>query len=161
ANTLLGGTGNDTLNGLSGADRLYGEEGADTLIVSSADLPTVAIIDGGVDASIDTLQVTGIGAGGSLALNTFDTKVTSIETLDIQDGDNSTLSFGLSEIQEMVGNGNASSLTIRMDSGDIMNFTFGANETVDNNFDNTFGITQYVFSDSVTLATATIDLVAV
>lgn len=96
-----------------------------------------------------------------LDLSTFDANVTSIEKLDIKDGINSALTLGLTDIQAMVDNGNASSLTIRMDTGDSLSFNLAANDSVSSTFDPTFGITQYTFSNSLSLATATLDLVTV
>jgi Ca2+-binding RTX toxin-like protein len=160
ANSLVGAAGDDILNGGGGADNLYGGTGADTLIVATNDLVS-SIINGGTDASIDILQITGIAGGSTLDLSTFDANVTSIEKLDIKDGVNSALTLGLTDIQAMVDNGNASSLTIRMDTGDSLSFNLAANDSVSSTFDPTFGITQYTFSNSLSLATATLDLVTV
>ncbi len=113
------------------------------------------------DGSIDTLQITGITAGSSLALSSFDAKVTSIEKLDILDTKISTLTFGLADIQAMVDNGNTSTLTIRKDSGDILSFT-GAGDTVLNNLGgSTYDplATHYVFTNGA--LTATLDFVTV
>jgi hypothetical protein len=107
------------------------------------------------------LQLTGITGGSALDLSAFDANVTSIEKLDIKDGVNSVLTLGLTDIQAMVDNGNASSLTIRMDTGDTLSFNLTTNETVSSVFDPTFGITHYTFFDSVSSATATLDLVTV
>jgi Ca2+-binding RTX toxin-like protein len=160
ANTLMGDLGDDTLIGGGGADTLDGGAGADTLVVATGDLASTIII-GGADASIDILQITSITAGTTLALSSFDADASSIEKLDIKDGVNSTLTLGLTDIQAMVDNGNTSSLTIRMDSGDTLSFNLAANDSVSSTFDQTFGVTHYTFSNSVSLATATLDLVTV
>ncbi len=159
-NDVLTGNANDnTLIGGGGADTLSGGGGADTLVVATADLVNTVVDGGSADTSIDTLQLTGMAAGTTLDLSTFDANVSSIEKLDIKDGTNSTLALGLNDIQAMVDNGNASSLTIRMDSGDTLSFNLAANDTVSSSFDPTFGTTHYTFSNSVSLATATLDLV--
>ena len=128
------------------------------LVVANSDLTNIGLIDGGAD--FDTLKITGMGTG-TLALSSFDAKVTSIEKLDILDGVNSTLALSGADIRAMVDNGNASSLIIRMDSGDILSFTGG--DTVLNNLGgSTFNLaaTHYVFTDAA-FATATLDFVTV
>ena len=154
---LYGGAGNDTLSGGGGADTLYGDAGADTLAAATGDLASTTI-NGGTDTSIDTLQITGIAAGSTLALGSFDANVTSMEKLDIKDGVNSNLALGLSDIQAMVDSGNTSSLTIRMDSGDTLSFN-GVGDTVSSAFDPTFATTHYTFTNGA--LAATLDLVTV
>ena len=61
----------------------------------------------------------------------------------------------------MVDNGNASSMTIRMDTGDTLSFNLSPNDSVSSAFDPTFGITHYTFANSISLAAATLDLVTV
>lgn len=169
-NNLLGSTNNDiltgnaggnTLIGGGGADTLFGGAGADTLGVAVSDLAGT-IINGGTDANIDTLQITGIATGTTLDLSTFDANVSSIEKLDILDGVNSTLALGLTDIQAIVDNAtpNNSSLTIRMDSGDTL--VFNSADTVVNNLGGSSYdplATHYEFSNGA--ATATLDLVMV
>ena len=160
SDTLTGNANANTLVGGGGADTLYGGGGADTLAVASADLASTTI-NGGTDASIDTLQISGIAAGTTLDLSSFDSNVTSIEKLDIKDGVNSAATLGLADIQAMVDNGNASSLTIRMDTGDTLNFNLAPNDSVSSAFDPTFATTHYTFTNSLSLSTATLDLVTV
>ena len=160
-NDMLSGDANaNTLTGGGGADTLLGGGGADTLVVATGDLAST-LLDGGTDSSIDTLRLTGIAAGTTLDLNSFDTNVNNIELIDIKDGSNSSLALGLSDIQAMVDNGNSSSLTIRMDSGDTLVFN-GVGDTVSDLFDPNWasgGVTHYTFSNAA--LTATLDLVAV
>ena len=156
-NVLDGGTGNDTLIGGGGADTLGGGVGADTFVVATGSLAST-IINGGTDANIDIMKITGITVGSTLALSSFDANVTSIEKLDIKDGANSALTLGLTDIQALVDNGNTSSLTIRMDSGDTLSFN-GVGDTVSSAFDPTFATTHYTFTNGA--LTATLDLVTV
>jgi len=158
--TLLGGAGADTLTGGGGADYIDGGTSADTLIMAVADL-SGASLNGGTDASIDTLQITGIASAGNLDLASFDANVSSIEKLDIKDGVSSILTLGLTDIQAMVDNGNTSSMTIRMDTGDTLSFNLSPNDSVSSAFDPTFAVTHYTFANSISLAAATLDLVTV
>ena len=147
---LVGSSYNDTLYGDNGANYLVANLGNDTVVangdndsitVSNASANMVASLSGG--AGTDTVVIQGLVSGAVSASNTLNTlagKMTTIETLDIRtDGVGSTVYLGqagtsaASYVQSMVGNGNASQLTINANGGsviDVLSLTLGAGEAL-------------------------------
>ena len=115
ANQLIGGAGDDTLVGGGGADVLRGGAGDDILAISDADF---AVVDGGLGN--DTLR---FDAPITLDLSVLrDPNVQSIETIDLADGNNSTLSLGLSDVLAISAQTTLTNpLRILGDSGDTVN----------------------------------------
>ena len=115
ANQLIGGAGDDTLVGGGGADVLRGGAGDDILAISDADF---AVVDGGLGN--DTLR---FDAPITLDLSVLrDPNVQSIETIDLADGNDSTLSLGLSDVLAISAQTTLTNpLRILGDSGDTVN----------------------------------------
>jgi Ca2+-binding RTX toxin-like protein len=76
ADNLTGNDGNDSLTGGSGVDTLSGGNGDDVLVASSED----ALIDGGADATDDTMQVAANFSDVS------DGQIVGIEIVDLSSG---------------------------------------------------------------------------
>ena len=126
ANVMVGGRGNDTLIGAGGLDALRGGSGSDLLAVG--DLSFLRVEGGN---GFDTLRLDGTGL--TLNLNTLgDAKIRGIEQIDITGTGNNTLSLDLSEVLNISNESNT--LTVRRNSGDIVNigtgWTQGADQTV-------------------------------
>jgi Ca2+-binding RTX toxin-like protein len=113
ANTLDGGAGNDTLTGGGGQDTLLGGNGDDTLIAASpADL---ASADGG--AGVDLLKFATVGASFDIA--SLIGVGHNLEALDLRNGSGGSIdlsSLGLTSITD-----SNHSLTLKLDSGDVIN----------------------------------------
>ena len=92
AEILIGGLGNDTLTGGGGADSIRGGAGDDMLTVSNLAFRSV---DGG--GGIDTLVL--LGSGQIFDFPTLaDTKISTIEKVDITGSGNNTLNLGFADI---------------------------------------------------------------
>ncbi len=135
ANILTGDMGNDTLRGEGGDDLLYanqghdlayGGDGNDTIHVSTAAANSPTLIDGG--PGTDTLVLQGLG--GSYSLTALAGVSTSVETLDINDGTATTLTVTSQDIRDMVDSGNASQLSINANTGDVLNISLAAGESL-------------------------------
>jgi len=140
-NDLIGGLGDDTLKGEAGADTIYANQGHDsayggdnndTFYVSSnpANLPSV-IDGGGRDAGDGNVMVLQDLVSGSYNMATLAGVTSNMDTLSIR-GDSAATALTISsqDIQNMVNNGAASQLSIKADSGDTLNISLAAGETM-------------------------------
>ena len=122
ADRLIGGAGNDTLVGGGGADVLRGGAGDDVLALGNSTISNSdsISIDGGLGN--DTLR---FDAPISLDLSILGrSKIRSIETIDLADGNDSTLSLGLSDVLAISTQATLTNpLTILGDSGDTVNLS--------------------------------------
>ena len=159
ANQLIGGAGNDTLIGNGGEDVLRGGAGDDILAISNSTISNTdsVSIDGGLGN--DTLR---FDAPITLDLSMLGrSKIRSIETIDLaNDGDNSTLSLGLSDVLAISAQTTlANPLRILGDGGDRVNLSGAptngiAGSWADADDDNTYsytassGILANIFIDS-------------
>ncbi|MCE4536433.1 PA14 domain-containing protein [Pelomonas sp. P7] len=117
ANTLSGGDGNDTLTGGGGADVLLGGAGDDMLVAASpADL---ASADGG--AGIDVLKFATLGSSFDVA--TLINAVTNVETLDLRNGGAGLIDLSSLAITSITDASH--DLTLKLDSGDVINLSGG------------------------------------
>ncbi|MCX7360636.1 MAG: M10 family metallopeptidase C-terminal domain-containing protein, partial [Alphaproteobacteria bacterium] len=95
AETLIGGAGNDTLVGGGGDDTLTGGAGDDTISV-----PDLAFLS--VDGGGGTDKLVLLGSGQTFDFTTLaDSKVTSIETIDITGSGNNTVKIGGLDVMNM------------------------------------------------------------
>ncbi len=127
ANSIDGGAGDDTIVGGGGADTLIGGAGADTFILSVTGLNEARLVAGASsatdsDGAVDTLVLSGSGAGAALTGNI--SKLGSIDVVDNRDGVANAFTLNASQVQQIVDNGAGSSLTFRLDAGDT--FTVNA-----------------------------------
>ncbi|MBK7674875.1 MAG: FG-GAP repeat protein [Candidatus Accumulibacter sp.] len=118
--TLVADSGNDTLIGHGGNDVLYGGAGDDTFVINASNIVAlatknaynpsqVAHIDGG--SGIDTIAL----AGSGLSLNLVSipnqggstpggqSRIASIERIDITGSGNNSLTLSLSDVVDMAG----------------------------------------------------------
>ncbi|MFO7606039.1 MAG: hypothetical protein R6W72_07055, partial [Desulfurivibrionaceae bacterium] len=139
SNILIGGLGNDYLDGGGGDDFIYANQGRDTvsagdgndtIYVSSLTVPNS--IDGGSDngGPGDTLVLQDLGA--AYDLTDLAAVTSNIETLNISnDSTDTVITITSQDIQNMVNNGNASELTVKVDGGDSLNLsTVGGEDMV-------------------------------
>ncbi len=108
---ILGNSGNDLIIGGGGKDALRGDEGDDRMIVSD---DSFVLIDGG--AGTDTVQIDFTLDLGNVANNTL----RGIESFDLGDGSNISLTIGLDDVLAATSGvnaltGNENSLVIRRD----------------------------------------------
>jgi hypothetical protein len=122
SNVLVGGRGNDTLLGKGGADVLQGGSGDDVFVVNASNIKGLnapfgiqgnsqhlSRVLGG--SGNDTLQVSGAGVvldlskipnqGAGLPLGV--SRLSSIERIDLTGSGDNTLSFGVKDVQDIVG----------------------------------------------------------
>ena len=105
---LSGGGGNDTLYGSGTGDTLIGGTGSDSIIMSAANLLSVASIDGGSGSAY--LSVTtgmSLSTGASVISN-----ISNIETIDLTNGgtgQSSTASLSYTDISQILGSTHTSS----------------------------------------------------
>ncbi|MBK7674889.1 MAG: FG-GAP repeat protein [Candidatus Accumulibacter sp.] len=118
AETLVANAGNDTLIGNGGADVLHGGAGDDSFVLNASDIAALiagvssgsyARIDGGT--GIDTIVLT--GGGLSLDLTTIanqggsmpgsQSRIESIERIDLTGSGNNTLTLGVGDVLDMAG----------------------------------------------------------
>lgn len=107
----------------------FGGDNNDTFYVSSlpGNLPTV--IDGGArdGGSGNVMVLQDLVNGGSYDLTALANVTNNIDTLNIRgDGAATDITISCQDIQNMVDNNNASELTIRADSGDVLVLAGGA-----------------------------------
>jgi hypothetical protein len=132
ADTLTGDTGNNTIGGLGGADVLTGLGGNDTFLLTGSQLtgatPDLVRVDGG--SGYDAIEISGLSAGQSvsfthlLSTNGSGQQVgTSIEQVGIRDGLVQNVTISAADVQSLVGSGNSSLLTLRVDNGDFVTVT--------------------------------------
>lgn len=121
-NVINGNAGDDIIAGNGGADSLYGGAGNDTFLATTSQFTSVSVIDGGVGT--DTIKVAGLNlTAGSIT----GSKYVSIEALDIRNGaSGNTYSINTNDIVGLADNGTASTLTLKIDSGDTLNIVVGA-----------------------------------
>jgi large repetitive protein len=154
ADTLIGGTFNDTISGLGGLDNILTFDGNDTITVPDLGFN---FIDGG--AGIDTLRLAGSGdilnvrssGGTNNALSSG--KVAGIERIDLTGAGNNTLDIDVDGLLQLSsdlfdgGNG-AERLMVTGDAGDIVNATgFGATAIGTQTIN---GVTYNIFSGTGT-----------
>ena len=137
-NVLTGGLGNDYMEGRGGNDIIYanqgkdsaqGDAGDDTFYVSSSqDIDLATSIDGGVGS--DVMAIMNLGVTYDLTALAAATK--NIETLEINElvDVNTDITVSSLDIQNMVNIGNLSVLTIKADSGDTLNISLSAGESM-------------------------------
>jgi Ca2+-binding RTX toxin-like protein/alpha-tubulin suppressor-like RCC1 family protein len=118
AETLVGNAGNDTLTGNGGPDVLYGGAGDDSFVLNASNIAALATgvtgsqvgrIDGGT--GIDTITLA--GSGLALDLTTIanqgastpgsQSRIESIERIDLSGSGNSTLTLNVGDILDMAG----------------------------------------------------------
>ncbi|MFN7645546.1 MAG: beta strand repeat-containing protein, partial [Burkholderiales bacterium] len=130
ADTLTGDANDNVFIGRGGADSFFGNGGADVFRVDASQVvgggANLVRVDGG--AGLDAIEVSGLTANQSINLShLLSTNVngqqvaTSIEQIEIRDGLNQTFNVSAAQVQQLIGNGNASVLTLRVDFGDIVN----------------------------------------
>jgi Ca2+-binding RTX toxin-like protein len=116
--TLVADAGNDTLIGNGGADVLYGGTGNDSFVLNFSNLAALtagvssgqfARIDGG--SGIDTITLAGSGLSLNLTLIAnqgastpgSQSRIESIERIDLTGSGNNTLTFGVGDVLDMAG----------------------------------------------------------
>jgi len=130
SNVLVGGRGDDTFVGKAGADVLYGGDGDDLLVVNASNIDALSApfgmrgngqhlsrVVGG--SGNDTLQLSGAGivldlskiANPGAALPAGISRLGSIETIRITGNGDNTLTFGVRDVQDLVGMNRINSLT--------------------------------------------------
>jgi Ca2+-binding RTX toxin-like protein len=134
--TVSGNTLDNTMTGSTFADTMSGGGGNDNLAVTNLS----GTYSG--DAGTDTLSIGGLVAGSTLSLSSLVGKVSTMEVIDVKDSVNEFISVGASAIQSIVGNGNSSALTLRLDAGDTLSVASG------NFFTFSFGTSTYNFYNS-------------
>ena len=137
---MWGDNGNDVIYANRGHDTASGENDNDTFYVSSlaANLPT--LIDGG---GRDTGSVQNHGgnvmilqdlvSGGSYdmtALASLNARLVNIDTLNIRDAASTAITISSQDIRNMVDNLNASQLFVEADTGDTLNLSLAAGESI-------------------------------
>ncbi|MCW5655262.1 MAG: hypothetical protein KIT53_16120 [Hydrogenophaga sp.] len=115
ARTLTGNALDNVLTASTFADTLLGASGND-IMVFNKDNYLGARADGG--DGTDTLRITGLVANTVLNLNSLTGRVTNTETIDVKDSVSEFLSVGSAAIQSIVGQGDSSVLTLRLDAND-------------------------------------------
>lgn len=154
--TLVGNDGNDTLDMRSGRDTATGGNGDDTFLIdvtTEANLPNYA--DGGSNTSWaygggDTVDLYGLVIGDySLSSlftysGTYSTNIIrNMEILDIRsDGASTSLTVTSTDVQSFADGGTSSQIWIKADSGDSLNVSTAAGETVIHSTGST-GMTDY------------------
>jgi Ca2+-binding RTX toxin-like protein len=146
-NLIDGGLGDDTINGLAGNDTIYAGKGHDTvyagdnndtIYVSSLSVNLPDLIDGGLrdagnikDHGGNVMILQDLVNGSSYSMTNLASHTTNIDTLNIS-GDGAATSITISglDVQQMVNNANASELYIKADSGDTLNISLAAGETM-------------------------------
>ncbi|OFW87589.1 MAG: hypothetical protein A3B66_08985 [Alphaproteobacteria bacterium RIFCSPHIGHO2_02_FULL_46_13] len=122
ANIITAGDGNDILAGNGGADTLNGGNGNDTFLATTSQFTSVTLMDGG--ANTDTIKVAGLAlTAGSIT----GAKYNSIEVLDIRNSaSGGSYSMNANDIIGLADAGTASSVNLRLDTGDTFSLTVGA-----------------------------------
>lgn len=117
ANVIYGNSGADIIAGNGGADSLYGGNDNDTFKVTSSDLASVAVFDGG--SGSDTLYASGATFTTGTVTNS---KYVSIETVDARNSvAGGAYSLSATDVQAFADNGNSSTVLLNLDSGDTFN----------------------------------------
>ncbi|NTV50673.1 MAG: hypothetical protein HGB32_03230 [Geobacteraceae bacterium] len=136
---IYGESGNDVIYANQGRDTVYGEANNDTFYVSSlsGNLPT--IIDGGArDAgniqnhggNVMVLQdLVNNGSYNMTDLASLNSRLVSIDTLNIRDGASTAITLSSQDIQNMVDNTNASQLFVEANSGDTLFISLAVGQT--------------------------------
>jgi hypothetical protein len=147
-NTITGGLGddliyasdgNDIIYANQGHDTAYGEINNDTFYVSSlsGNLPTI-IDGGGRDAgnvqnhggNVMVLQDLVSGSYDMSAISGLNSRVVNIDTLNIRDGVSTAMTMSSQDIRNLVDNGNTSQLFVEANTGDTLNLSLAAGETM-------------------------------
>lgn len=133
-NVINGNNGNDWLTGNGGADTLNGGANDDTIVVKASDVATLNVADGG--SGTDTLMLTPDADSGThftFAADYFSSRdYTNFEIVDARDQSDLsqvssyTYEFNANDIQALVNNGSSSTLTLRLDTGDVFTAVVGA-----------------------------------
>jgi hypothetical protein len=122
SDVLVGGRGDDTLVGKGGADVLQGGSGDDVLVVNASNVKGLSApfgVQGNsahlsrvvAGSGVDTLQVSGAGvvldlskiANQGAGLPSGVSRLASIERIDLTGSGDNTLSFGVKDVQDIVG----------------------------------------------------------
>jgi Ca2+-binding RTX toxin-like protein len=164
-NTIIGGQGNDVLAGRDGNDILdvsegrdtaYGDGGDDIFIVNVASNNTPNYIHGGSDLNSfnlggDTIRLTGLTSGQNYSLSTIANVTDFVEIVDIRDTINSTLTLGSNDVQNIMNQGNGANLFIKADSGDTLNLSLNADQTM-SSFNVHNGTSYVIYTGSTQVA---------
>jgi hypothetical protein len=100
-NSLIGGHGSDTINGKGGADSVHGGSGDDHIHVSDR---TFFRIDGGSGTDVLHLDYAGAIDFGNLDGNAATSdrgKITGIETIDVNNGQNNAMTLHLADVLDL------------------------------------------------------------
>lgn len=136
--TMWGDNGNDVFYANQGNDTVYGENDNDTFYVSTLapNLPNL-ISGGGRDTGYvenhggNVVVLQDLVNGGSFSMATLATKFDYIDTLNIRgDGAATQLTITSLDIRNMNDGGNTSQIFVKADSGDTLNLSLAAGETV-------------------------------
>jgi hypothetical protein len=122
SDVLVGGRGNDALVGKAGADVVYGGSGDDVFVVSASNIDSLSTRFGaggnghhlsrvGGGSGVDTLRLKGAGitmdltriASQGAGLPAGVSRIGSIERIDLTGSGDNTLSFGVRDVQDIVG----------------------------------------------------------
>lgn len=161
SNTLIGGLGNDDLRGYDGNDtidatqgfdQIYGGNGDDTILVSALSIDAAqsryrgegnnsTAFGGG-----DTLKLSGL-VGGAYSLTSLANVTDGMEMLDIRDGVNTSLNITSLDVRNFVDGGNGSNMWIKANTGDLLNVSTVAGETVQS-FNVNSGVDYVVYDAS-------------
>jgi len=148
---LRGYNGNDVIDASQGFDTVYGGNGDDVMIVSANSLggryrgeSNSYDLNGGGD----TIKLTDLVAG-SYSMTSLANITDTSEILDIRDNVNTILQMTSSDVRNFADNGNGSNLWVKAESGDSLNFTAAAGETLQS-FNVYDGVDYVVFDSSDT-----------
>lgn len=151
-NTITGGLGddliyasdgNDIIYANQGHDSAYGENSNDTFYVSSLVQNLPNLIDGGSgngsrDAgnvqnhggNVMVLQDLVSGSYDITLLAGLNSRIVNIDTLNIRDGASTTMTMSSQDIRNMVDSGNTSQLFVEANTGDTLNLSLAAGESM-------------------------------
>lgn len=171
-NVIIGGAGNDDLRGFGGNDIIDATQGIDLVVGDGGSIfgdDTILVNAGSINTGVNTYQGNGntstaFGGGDTIVLQGLVTGAYSMnslanasyqnEILNIKgDSANTTLSITSLNVRDFVDGGNGSNLWIKADSGDVLNLTTVAGETVQS-FNVSTGVDYVVFDAANTQVAA-------
>jgi len=133
-NIIEGNNGDDWITGNGGADVFKGGSGNDTIFVKASDVGSVSSADAG--SGTDTLMLSPNSDGAAhftFSQNYFaPLSYTNFEIVDVRDQSNLSMvtsnnySMNANDVQKIVNNGTSSTLSLRLDTGDIFTASVGA-----------------------------------